>query len=266
MIRFVLLLLASAVALHAAEPPFGGAVRFEQPIGERLPLATRFTDAAGVNHTLGEFFHGKPVVIYFGYAKCPQLCSLVADGTVAALRELRPEVGRDYEVISLSVDPTETLQENHGRQLDAVRRYGRPANAGGWNFLTGDETAIHALTEAAGFYYTHDERSHQYAHPSGFLIATPDGKVSRYFLGVDFEPRDVAKALKRAADGETGLPVFDLLLLCFRGDGVNGRYGAIIWRTLEIAVSLTVLALAGGIGWFLLKEHRAQPHRTEGTS
>ena len=251
-------LLLFASVLFGAERQFAGEVRFEQRIGGRLPLAVLFTDAKGARHALGDYFHGKPVVVYFGYARCAQLCPLVSDGTVAALRDIRPEAGRDYEVVSLSIDPSETKDENHDRQLGAVRRYGRPDEGDGWNFLTGDETAIRAVTDAAGFYYVSDPHSRQYAHASGFLVITPDGRISRYFIGLDFRADEVAAALKRAGHGETGPSAIDLLLLCFRGEGVTGRYGVMIWRSLEVAVSLTVLTLAGGIGWMLLRERRFQ--------
>jgi protein SCO1/2 len=265
--------LAIAVALVLGRPgqlsagvlPFGGAVNFEQRIGETLPLEVKFADTAGRLHALGDYFHGKPVVLYFGYARCPQLCGVVADGTVAALRQLRPEVGRDFAVVSISIDPTETVTENAHRLSDAVHRYGRPGDAAnGWHYLTGSEEAIRAVTAAAGFRYTFDARSRQYAHPSGFFIATPDGRISAYFLGVVFSASDVAQALGRAGEGGASSPVVQLLLLCFRGDGITGRYGPLIWRALIVAVVLTVLGVGGGIGWMLREERRAGRQAQEG--
>lgn len=261
----LLLSFIGVAASNAAEPPFGGAVRFDQHLGEILPLTTVFRDSAGQSHALGDYFHGKPVVLYFGYARCPQLCSIVADGTVAALRQIRPEVGRDFEVVSLSIDPTETDAENKGRQTDAVHRYGHPGAATGWHFLTGSETAIRAVANAAGFYYTYDGRSKQFAHASGFIVVTAKGAMSRYFLGVDFPPVEVAQAIKQAGDGGIGQAVYDLLLLCFRGDGISGRYGTLIWRVLTVAVVATILALGGGIGWMLREERRTARRIREGT-
>lgn len=255
------LLSCGLAGLHAADAPFAGMVKFEQRIGNRLPLTTLFRDSAGQAHVLGDYFRGKPVVLYFGYARCPQLCSIVADGTVAALRQIRPEVGSEVSVVSLSIDPTETVAENKSRQTEAVRRYGRAGAPEGWNFLTGTETSIRALTDAAGFHYTYYPRSRQFAHPSGFVVITAQGVISSYFLGVDFTPVEVAQAIKRANEGGTGHAVFDLLLLCFRGDGISGRYGAIIWRILSVAVLGTVLALGGGIAWMLRNERR---HATGG--
>ena len=252
---FAVCFFPGAILLHAEAPPAG--VGFEQRIGARLPLAAALVDAAGERHALGDYFHdGKPVVLYFGYARCPQLCSVVADGTVSALRQIKPTVGTDLAVISISVDPSETLAENKQRETDTVRRYGHAGSSAGWDFLTGSETAIRAIADAIGFHYTYDPRSKQYAHPSGFVVVTPDGVVSRYFLGVDFVPTEVAQSLARAANGQTGKSVVDLLLLCFRGGAIGGRYGAIIWRTLGVAVGLTVFALAGGIAWMLRQERR----------
>jgi protein SCO1/2 len=251
------LLLNVQPTLRADEPPSRSAAEFTQQLGATLPLEVALTDASGQRHRLGDYFHGRPVVLYFGYARCPQLCSVVADGTVAVLRQLRAEVGTDLEVVSLSIDPDESTAENARRKSDAVHRYGRPGDRDrGWHFLTGREPAIRTVTAAAGFRYTFDARSRQYAHPSGFLIATPDGRISAYFLGLDFPGSDVASALARAQAGRVGQPVFQLLLLCFRGDGVTGRYGPLIWRTLTILVLLTVLAVSGGIGWMLREERR----------
>lgn len=258
------ILVAAISSAETAAPPFGGAVRFEQRLGQPLPLSVAFRDASGNMHRLGDYFHGKPVVLYFGYARCPQLCSLVADGTVAALRQIRAEAGRDFEVVSISVDPAETTAENKIRQTDAVRRYGRPGMASGWNFLTGTEAAIRTVTGAAGFHYIYDSRSRQFAHASGFVVVTARGVTSRYFPGVDFEPKEVAGAINDAGSNGVGRAVFDLLLLCFRGDGIGGRYGAIIWRVLTIAVVCTVLALGGGVGWMLREERRGMSRAGKG--
>lgn len=257
--RAWLMALAAVFALatlHAAPVPEAD-VRFDQRIGERIPLDTIFTDTAGVRRPLQTYFHGRqPVVLYFGYAKCPQLCTVVADATVATLRQVRESVGRDFQVVSISIDPTETAEENRGRQERAVKRYGRTGAGAGWHALTGDAAAIQAVTAAAGFRFKYDPDSRQYAHPSGFVVVTPQGVISRYFFGVDFASGDVAAALRRAGEGRTGEPVFALLLRCFHGDGITGRYGRIIWNGLWVAVALTVAALVGGVGWMLAQEWR----------
>lgn len=259
------------IGLNAAEPLAAARgdgtenVRFEQRIGARLPLETPWRDTAGKTHVLGEFFHARPVVLYFGYAACPQLCAVAADETVTALRQIRPQVGREVEVVMLSIDPTEGVVAARERELDALRRYGDPAARAGWHYLRGSREAIAAVTAAAGFHFVYDPRSKQYAHPSGFVVVTPGGVVSRYFLGVDFQPVEVASAIKRAGAGKTGAPAANFLLRCFRGDGIAGRYGGLIWRVLMVAVSVTVLLLAGGVGWMLYEERRAR-RATEASS
>jgi protein SCO1 len=238
------------------------AVRFDQHLGAKVPLTTEFTDTAGVRGLLGSYFRGKPMVLYFGYARCPQLCAIVADSTVAALRQIRPEVGRDFSVVSVSIDPNETALEAKHRETEAVRRYGHPSGGlTGWNFLTGNEASIRALTDAVGFHFVYDPRSRQYAHPSGFVVLTPEGMISRYFLGIDFAPAELAQALTQAQKGNAGSRTLELLLLCFRGEEMSGRYGTLIWRVLGGAVALTVIALAGGIGWMLRQERCASTAR-----
>jgi protein SCO1/2 len=253
---FLYLLVAINSASSAlAAPPKG--VSFEQRIGETLPPDTHFTGADGGPHRLGEYFHDQPVVLYFGYARCPQLCSVVSDATVEVLRHLERSVGRDLQVVTISIDPAETATDAHAARRLAIRRYGRTGAARGWHYLTGTESEIAAVTRAAGFHYRYDPATKQYAHASGFLVVTPGGMISRYFLGVDFDAREVAAALNRAAAGKTGPSVYDLLLLCFHGGTIGGRYGVLIWRTLEVAVTLTVVVLFGGIAWLLYQERRA---------
>jgi protein SCO1/2 len=249
--------LALAGSSFAAPSEFSE-VRFEQRIGATLPLSTSFTDTSGASRQLREFFREKPVVLWFGYARCPQLCAVVADGTNDVLRRLEQTVGRDFRVVTISVDPLETQAEAKATETLAVRRYGRTGAAGGWNYLTGEKDAVAAVAAAAGFHFQYDPRSKQYAHPSGFIVVTPTGAVSRYFLGVDFDAKEVAAALRRASEGRLGTPIENLLLRCFRGEAIGGRYGTLIWRTLGASVFLTVIVVAGGVGWMLRQERRAR--------
>lgn len=252
----------TAVTLsRATDAPFDGAVRFEQRIGKTLPLSIEFVDVTGARHPLRDYFRGQPVVLYFGYARCPQLCSVVADGTVAALRQIRAEVGRAVSAISISLDPDETSAAAGSRQIDAIHRYGNPASAKGWHFLRGDASAIRAVADAAGFRYVYDPRSRQYAHPSGFVVVRPDGVIASYFLGGEFPARDVARAIDDAARNRSGRRALDLLLLCFLGENAGGRYTATIARVLGFAVVVTVFALGGGIAWMLRRERHARRER-----
>lgn len=261
-LRSFFVLLGLAVSGFAQSSPAPG-VRFEQRIGEKLPLAVTLTDTAGVSRQLSDYFHGQPVVLFFGYARCPQLCSVVADGTVEVLRHLERSVGRDLQVITVSIDPEEKTRDAKATEALAIRRYGRTGAVAGWHYLTGTKQAIRTVADATGFHFRYDPVSREYAHASGFVVLTPDGTLSKYFFGIDFDADDVAAALDRAAAGKTGRSIYELLLLCFRGDAIGGRYGVIIWRTLAVAVALTIIALFGGISWMLYQEHRGSSARKE---
>ena len=255
-----LVLLAGGIRLAAQAP-----ARYEQRIGARLPLATPLADELGRSAPLGGIFADRPVLLVFGYYKCPQLCSVLARGVVDSLRELRPSVGRDFDLAYVSIDPTDTPADARIERATAVRAYGRGGTEG-WHYLTGPAPAVRAVAEAAGFNYRYDPVTRQYSHPSGFVVLTPQGVVSQYFLGIDFDRKDIAAALERAGRGETGRPAYDLVLECFRGDFIAGRYGRLIWRVLEASVTLTVLALFGGIGWMLRQERAAARAAGEGAA
>jgi len=237
--------------------PPSGSVRFDQVIGSSLPLDDLLIDHEGKTTSLRSVFNGsKPVILVFGYFHCPQLCSVVVSGVIDSLRQIAPNVGRDYSFVYVSIDSLDTWQEAAKLRTEEAGRYGRGSSYSGWHYFVGPKASITALTRAAGFHFTEDIKNRQYAHPSGFIVLTPKGVVSRYFLGLDSSSAEVAAALRRAAAGKTGESVYDLLLLCARGDRISGRYGAIIWRSLQIAVSLTVLGLAVGIGWMLREERQ----------
>ena len=258
--RAWLIALAFPIAGWAAGAPSWTApaapgVSFEQHLGTQLPLATPLRDASGATVTLGDFFGRRPLVLVFGYSRCPQLCSVVAGGAVDALRTLSARVGRDFDVLYVSIDPTDGPRELQALRRRDVARYGRGGD--GWHYVGGESAeGIAALTAAAGFRSTFDARSKLYAHASGLIVATSDGRIARYFLGVDFAPREVAAALGRAAEGEIGAPAFDLLLVCARGLGISGRYGGLIWTTLTLAVLATVGVVFGGIVWMLRTERQ----------
>jgi protein SCO1/2 len=254
--------MALAVGASAALP---ADVRFEQRIGQQLPMDEVFTDENGRTQPLDSYLGGKPAVLIFNYLRCPEICSLVADGTVDALRQLKPSVGRDFVVISVSIDPTDTVEMARSHQREQARLYGRTGASSSWHSLVGKPSAIGALAAAAGFHYWYDARSRQYAHPSGIVLVTPRGVVSSYFLGVDFPAPQVAPALRRAAENKTGSSVFSLLFICFQGGSPEGRYGALIWTILSASVALTVATVFGGILW-LLRAERADRSAGEGSA
>lgn len=263
MTKLVLILGLSIALTGRAQPPTAPPPEFEQRIGQALPLDTVFIDENGTARPLRTYFGGTPVVLYFNYFRCPQLCSVVAGGTLDVLRQLDATVGRDFSVVSISIDPTDTAAQAGIQQQQAVGRYGRTGAAAGWHTLTGNPAAIRAVAAAAGFHYMYDPLSRLFGHPSGVIVVTPKGIVSRYFLGVDFPAPAMAAALERAAANKTGEPVYNLLFVCFQGDGPAGRYGRLIWIVLAISVTLTVAGVFGGVAAMLHREHQARAQAKE---
>lgn len=258
---FAFLPLVRAEPAPSYASPELAAVRFDQNIGSSLPLDVLMSDETGQTKPLATFFKSRPVVLLFGYARCPQLCSVIATGMVESLRRITPTVSRDYDVIYVSIDPTDTPRDLAALKRRDVRRYGRTGAELGWHDLGGSPDSIEQIASAAGFHFTYDPHTKLYAHPSGFIVITPGGVISQYFVGIEFDPKNVATAVERAAAGKTGTSVFDLLLVCVRGAGVGGRYGRIIWLTLDLAVALTV----GLLGWGIAKMLRAERRSARGT-
>jgi protein SCO1/2 len=243
----------------AAAAPFApSGVGYEQRIGEQLPLGTQLTDGHGVTLPLGAFFGTRPVVLIFNYFRCPEMCTLVSNGAIDSLRALRSSAGRDYEVVTVSIDPTDTPAAAAERERQDLGHYGRSGAAAGWHTLVGAQGQVAALAAAAGFHYQYDPLSHQYAHPSGLIVVTPRGVVSRYFMGVDFASGDVAEALKDAAANRTGGSVFSLLFVCFQGGDPQGQYSRVIWIGLWAGVAVTLLVVFGSIAWMLRQERHAR--------
>lgn len=249
----------AALAALAAASAFGvQAPGFEQRIGAQLPMDAVLSDETGHSATLRSYFAGKPQVIQFVYLRCPELCSVVAGGATDAIRQLAATAGRQFGVLTISIDPTDTTEMAAEWERFTVSRYGRTRASVGWRVLTASRPVIAALTGAAGFHYQYDEKSRQFTHPSGLVVATPAGVVSRYFLGVDFDAAELASAVSGAARGRSGSPVYDLVLTCFEGGGPGGPYGRAIWLALFSGVLLTVACLFGWIGRSLWRELRGR--------
>jgi protein SCO1/2 len=256
--KCLLLFLALPALAAAAAIPAPDVVGFEQRNGEQLPLGTLLTDARGVARPFGAYFGTRPVVLIFNYFRCPVMCSLVSSGAIDALRALRSSAGSDYEVVTVSIDPTDTPAMAAEREREDVAHYGRTGAAAGWHTLVGAQAQVAALAAAAGFHYRFDPRSGQYAHPSGLIVVSPRGVVSRYFMGVDFPAGDLAEALRDAGANRTGDSVFSLLFVCFQGNAAQGQYSRAIWIVLWASVAATLLVVFGGIAWMLHQERRAR--------
>ena len=233
-------------------------VSFEQRLNEQLPLDLPFKDEQGKTVKLGDYFGRKPVVLTFVYYECPMLCTEVLNGLESSLRVINETVGKEFDVVTVSFDPRETSVLAAGKKKAYLERYKRPEAEQGWHFLTGDQASIDALTQAAGFNFVWDEPSHQFAHPSGIVIATPAGIVSRYFLGIDYSPRDVKFALIESSHGRVGSLADKLLLYCYHYDPTTGNYGFVAMRAVRVAGAVTILALVGFVFVSLRRESNGQ--------
>lgn len=235
-----------------------GEVGFDQRLGERLPLEASFRDETGREVRLGDYFGEKPVLLALVYYHCPMLCTMVTNAVASSFKGLPFEPGREFEVVFVSFDPTDTAARAAEKKAAAVERYGRADTAAGWHFLTGDPAAIGALTSAAGFRYLKDETSGEFAHAAGVMVATPDGRLARYLFGIDYAPRDLKLALVEASAGKIGGVVDQLLLLCYHYDTALGRYTAVSMLWLRIVAAATLAALASFIVFMLVRERRAR--------
>ena len=232
-------------------------VAFEQRLNETLPLDLEFTNEDGRAVKLGEFFGKRPVILAFVYYECPMLCTQVLNGLESALRVLDERVGREFDVVTVSFDPRETPVLASAKKKAYLDRYQRAGAEGGWHFLTGRQASIDALTKAAGFSYVYDDDTRQFAHASGIVVATPAGKLSRYFFGIDYSPRDVKFALMESSFDRIGSLADQLLLYCYHYDAGQGKYGFVAMQAVRIGGVVTLLALAGFVLVSVRRDHQA---------
>jgi protein SCO1/2 len=235
----------------ASENPFAN-IGLDQLLNQQLPLTLSFRDETGKMVQLGDYFGEKPVILSFAYYDCPMLCTLVINGLIRTLRTLSFSAGTEFNIVTVSFNPKDTPPMAAIKRQTSLQSYSRKGAENGWHFLTGDEKTIQQLTQAVGFRYAYDENTQQYQHPSGIMILTPDGKLSRYFYGIEYAPRDVRLGLIEASAGKIGSPVDQVLLLCFHYDPTTGKYGLIITRALQLGGLATMLAL----GAFMLISSR----------
>jgi len=224
-------------------------VKIEQRLNEQVPLDLQFKDETGRTVQLREYFHGsRPVILALVFYKCPMLCNQILSGLTAGLRAQSFDAGREFDVLTVSFDPRETPELAAEKKQSYLERYNRPGTERGWHFLTGDEMNIRRLTDAAGFRYNYDEKTNQFAHASGIMLLTPEGKLSRYFYGVEYNPRDLRLGLVEASNNKIGSAVDQLLLYCFHYDPATGRYGPVVINIMRLGGVVTVL----GIGALIL--------------
>jgi protein SCO1/2 len=228
-------------------PPALVNVGFEPPLNGQMPLDVTFRDETGRSVQLRDYFGKKPVVLAFVYYGCPMLCSQVEQGVVGSLRMLSFNPGRDYDAVFVSFDSRETPDMAASKKETALSHFRRPETAPGWHFLTGSEQSINAVTHAANFRYSFNPKTNFFAHASGAMILTPDGRISRYFYGVEYPGRDMRLGLVDASAGKIGNPIDRALLFCYQYDPTTATYSASILKIIRLAGVLTILCIVGGI-------------------
>lgn len=252
---FVLLVVCAGTAsitLANGPPPEVG---FDQNLGDKIPLDLKLRNENGEDVALGAYFGEKPVILMPVYYKCPMLCGLELNGLVRCLRALNLTIGmtaeKDFEILTFSIDPGENTDLASKKRKQYLAQYGVPQANDGWHFFTGDEQSIKTLCDTIGFRTKYNEVNGQYAHAAGIVVCTPDGMISRYLYGVEFAPKDVRLAVVESAKGEVGGLAEHVLLFCFSYDPETGKYGWRIKRLLQVSGVLTVLVLAGSVGWMI---------------
>ncbi len=255
-----LALLTAPVAAQAPTglPPMLRNVSFDPQLNSAMPLDLAFRDENGRAVRLGDYFGRKPVILALVYYQCPMLCNQVLAGLVSSLRVLSFDAGKEFSVLAVSFNPRETPAMAATKKQDTLERYHRPGAEEGWHFLTGDDSSIAALTQAVGFRYAYDAKTGQYAHASGILVLTPQGRISRCFYGIEYAPRDLRLGLVEASANKIGTPVDHLLLFCYQYNPATGKYGALVIRLVRLGGILAVLGVALAIVLFLRREHSRQ--------
>lgn len=243
-----LLLMMVAPAVAATEPADGRPpalreVGIDQRLGEMVPLDAPFTDDEGRAVRLGDYFGTKPVVLVMTYFECPMLCTLVLNGLTKTLKTMSFEPGKEFDVVAVSFDPRDTPETAAKKKAAYVGDYGRTATAAGWHFLTGEQASIERVAKAVGFRYRWVPEEKQFAHAAAIMVATPDGRLSHYFYGVEYAGRDLRLGLVEAADHTIGSAVDALLLFCYQYDPATGKYGAIALNLVRAGGVATVLAI-----------------------
>jgi protein SCO1/2 len=250
-----------ALALCANGQPFGRpamlrGVGIDQRLNTALPLEARFVDEAGQPVRLGQYFRNKPVLLALVYYECPMLCNMELSGLVNSLQNISLQPGEDFEVVVISFDSRETPPLAAAKKRNYVRKLDRPGAEAGMHFLTGESPEIKKVADAAGFHFAWDHITNQFAHASAIMLATPEGRMSRYFYGIKYSPRDLRLGLVEASNNKIGSPTDQVLLFCFHYDPTSGKYGFAIVNILRVAGSATALAIGAFVFVMFRRERR----------
>lgn len=238
-------------------------VRIDQKLDTLIPLDATFRDETGKTIQIGDYFKDKPVVLVFAYYECPMLCTVVLNELTRVLKVLQFSPGKEFEVITVSISPTETPELAASKKANYIQHLDREGAEKSWHFLTGQEDQIRKLADAVGFQYVYDPKTKQYAHSAGLMILTPKGRLARYFYGIDYSAKDLRFALIEASKNKIGTPVDQVFLYCYQYDPSTGRYGLIILRVVQLAGIVTALSLGTFIYLMLRREKSGQSAITQ---
>jgi protein SCO1/2 len=248
-----------------SKPGILGKIGIDQRLNHRVPLELPFVDENGKDVRLGDFFGKRPVILALVYYECPMLCTQVLNGVTGALKAISFDVGKEFDVVAVSINPREGPGLAAQKKQAYLERYGRPQTAAGWHFLTGREENIQTLAAAVGFRYVYDEEIKQYAHGAGVELITPKGVIARYYYGIEYSPRDIRLGVVEASEERVGSAIDSVLLLCYHYDPATGKYGAAAIRLVRMGAVLTMAA----IGTFLfvtLRRERATNRQAAATA
>ncbi len=231
-------------------------VGLDQKLGSWVPLDLSFRDEQGNTVTLRSLMRGRPVVLSLVYYSCPMICTEVLNGMAESFRRLPFAMGKDYDVITVSINPNEQPQLASEKKANYLKVYGKPEDGAHWHFLTGADSSIKPLAASVGFRYVYDTATSQYAHPTGIIVLTPKGQVARYLYGIDYPPKDLKFALVEASGNQVGSAVDQILLLCYHYDSATGKYGFVVLNAVRIGGVLTLIAMGIVIGFYLRRERK----------
>jgi protein SCO1/2 len=252
----LILFAAAAARAQTTRPNILRDVGIDQKLNAQVPLDLEFRDETGKTVTLSDYFHDKPVILTLVYYRCPMLCTLVLNGMVRSLHAINLEPGKDFEIVTVSFDPREGPELAAAKKATYIKEYNRPGGEAGWHFLVGNPESIKRLTEAVGFRYAYDAAHDQYVHASAIMVLTPQARVSKYFYGIDYDPKDLRLGLVDASGNKIGSLSDQILLFCCQYDPATGRYGLAIMNIIRVVGMLTLLALGSFVFLSVRRERR----------
>jgi protein SCO1/2 len=229
-------------------------VGIDQKLDVQVPPDLVFRDEQGRDVRLGDYFGKRPMILALVYYKCPMLCTMVLNDLTRAMNSMKMNCGEQFDILTVSFDPNETPSLAIDKKRQYIRAYRRPQAEEGWHFLTGSQDSIKTLTQTVGFRYAWDPKFQMYAHASGLIILTPEGKTSRYFYGIDYAPSDLQLSLDEASHGKVTSVRDEILLFCFHYDPTTGKYSLMITRLIQLGGLLTCLVLGSYMFWMFHRD------------